>query len=317
MTGRLTALRGEIDDGGVSDDTLRRLRHDPPGPREFRAVADEVVIRCPSRTRFALAEMAVRLVGRDRAFCEAATALVKDARFESADLQALCAAGADLVDGDLLWWHGLFRTEIRDDGCYPEQLLKPHDKLLLHNDRPAVLDYLLEPDRGPRGGNLRSFRYVLDELGGCPPLERRWVRWIRAGEFDLGWPDRGAFELGVELKHGVLRRPDVYRPLLEEALGRWRGLLTSTDARHRRQGVHDVLTLAKHEILLDGRILREVLPAVERTLLPEITEITSVCTEVEYASLYGNRPRQLGATGKAEALLRKLSEASASGAEPA
>lgn len=311
MTARLGALRAEIEAGEVAADTPRRLLAEPPGPREFRAVADEVVIRCPPPTRFALAEVAVRLVARDRAYREAAGALVRDARFESADLGALCAAGAELgsVDrgwDDLLWWHDLFRVEIRDDGHYREHLLEPHREPLLRDDLAGVLDYLLEPDRGPRDGNLRSFRLVIDSLGGCAALERRWVRWIRAGEFDLGWPDGGALSLGSELGPGLAGHPEAYHPLLDTALDRWRELLGAGDPALRRQGLLDVLTLAAAEIQLDGRVLREVLPAVDRTLVPEIAEVTSVCTAVEYAARRDDAAGRGRATGRAEALRSRL-----------
>jgi hypothetical protein len=307
----LELLRDEIRSCRIGGDTCHRLRLTPPDPRRFRALLDEVLPHCPTSARLVLAELALHLVGRDRGFREAATVLVGGLHGDPdpACVRRLCDAGSALrADGDLLWWHGLFRSVIRDDPSYHELVLTRHHGLLLHHDLPNVLDYLLEPDRGPARGNLRSFRYVIDERNGCRPLERRWTEWIRTGEFDLRWPECGAFELGVELKHGLRRRPAVFEPLLVEALGRWRALLRSPDAGHRAQAVHDILTLAQHEILLDGRVLREVVPAADHELLPEITEVTAVCTEVEYAALYGNRPRQLRATGKAAALRERLAE---------
>lgn len=181
-----------------------------------------------------------------------------------------------LQGDDVLWWHDLFccsevflGSRAGDDYWYRDFLVA-HAPFLLHERRAAVLEYLLVPDRGPGSNNVFAFDKVIALLDGCPPLERRWAEWIRAGRFEWRQPGHEHPSiLGLNLASGLARKRAVYDPLLAEVLARWRYLLISGDQAERHRGLDAISQLVQDGVAFDSRLLNDVVDHLDPDLVPE------------------------------------------------
>jgi hypothetical protein len=264
---------------GVESSLFHELVENPPDAGRFTALVADVVPRASNQGRFGIAELALNLVDRGSEYRQAAEIAIEGADFTDFQVVTLSVLARGLQGDDVLWWHDLFcRPEVfpgdRKDLSYRE-LIVAHGPHLLRERQAAVLEYLLVPDRGPGSNNVFAFDRVIALLDGCPPLERRWAEWIRAGRFE-GIEGRQAGDehprtLGHTLARGLARRPAVYDPLLAEALARWHYLLTSGDEAERRRGLNAIRQLVEDGVTFDRRLVYDVVDHLDPDLVPETT----------------------------------------------
>ena len=224
---------------GVENSLIHELVENPPDAGRFTALVTDVVPLASVRGRFGIAELALKLVDGSPEYRQAAEIAIAGANFPGSYVVTL--NGLVRKPQDVLWWHdlfcrpGVFLGDRAQDDYFYRELLLAHGPFLLRERRAEVLEYLLVPDRGPGNpastlGNVGAFYKVIALLDGCPPLERRFAGWIRAGRFEERQRgDEDPTTLGERLASGLARQPAVYDPLLAEALRRWRYLLTSGD----------------------------------------------------------------------------------------
>jgi hypothetical protein len=261
---------------GVENSLFHELVDNPPDAGRFTALVADLVSRASDQGRFGIAELALNLVYRGPEYRQAAEIAIVGANFNDMNVVTLGALARKFQGDDVLWWHDLFcrpgaflGNRRRNDLWYRE-LLVANGPFLLQERRAAVLEYLLVPDRGPGSNNVFAFDQVIALLDGCPPLERRWAEWIRAGRFERRRAgDEYPSILGLNLASGLARRPAVYDPLLAEALARWRDLVTSDDDAERHHGLEAIRQVVQDGIAFDGRLLNDVVDHLDPDLVPE------------------------------------------------
>jgi hypothetical protein len=272
----LDSLAQQVVGKGVENSLFHELVENPPDAGRFTALVADVVPDASDQGRFGIAELALSLVNRSPEYRRAAEIAIVGANFLNEYVVTLGVLARKFEGDDVLWWHDLFRrpgeflgSRALDDYWYCD-LLVTHGPFVLRERRAAVLDYLLVPDRGPGSNSVFAFEKVIDLLDGCPPLERRWVEWIQAGRFERRQPgDESPSFLGLGLASGHVRKPALYNALLDEALARWRYLLTSRDEAERHHGLDAIRQLVQDGVAFDGRLLYDVVDHLDSDLIPE------------------------------------------------
>lgn len=266
-----------------------------------------LVPRSSRINRFDLATLCLEIVASSDGCRGAAEAAIAAGGFTGSERMSLCGHGQRFTTtSQVLWWHDVFVSHVREDAGY-HAMLSAHADLLLAHRHADVLAYLLEPDRGPGGGNLESVAAVVAHTDQPDPLVARWGEWIRAGRFDgcCGPGDASAALLTKCLDHGLEARPDLLAPLLDEAIVRWRWQLGHDDAEVRLRGARNLVQVLEAEPAFARRVHAEVLRAVEPSRVPEWAGLQRAFTALLYArDAGGDRARRMFEDAYRDVLLR-------------
>lgn len=291
MSEPMVELARQARAGAVSYAIQDELLQHPPSPQRLEAQFADLVPIVNDQARFGLAILAIGLVARNKDFRKSAEIAIVGgtANFYLDHGESLCMVAEELCDDNVLWWHDLFcRTMPKQLDFKYRDLLVAHGSVLLRERQQAVLDYLLTPDRGPAGNNVVVFEEVIKMLDGCPPLERRWMQWIEHGRFErrqVG--DEFPSFLGLALVDGLATQPEVYQPLLNSALSRWRQLLTDDSEAERDRGLESISALLMDRVTFGGRLIHEVIDRLAPERVPLLFEMRRAALAAWRAEIKG------------------------------